>query len=161
MARVFLDDTAPPLGDAVLDAKGRLAETWRRWFGRMPDTLNSIPNIQKRVSLSSQGASISATDLGGAAVLAAGTYRATYYARISTAASVNSSLTVTLAWTDGVAQTYSGAAIIGNTTTTYQTGTLMFRADASSAITYATTYASNAAGEMKYTLDIVLERVRS
>ena len=149
-----------PLLDKVSDARG-VTSVWQRWFSETAETLRLLPIILRRLVLSGQAASIGATNLVPTAFVTAGDYRVTYYARISTAASVNSSLTVTLAWTDGVAQTYSGAAIIGNTTTTYQTGTLMFRADASSAITYATTYASNAAGEMKYTLDIVLERVRS
>lgn len=156
------DAAAPaPVFDRVSDQKtGILTDAWSRWFARLPETLGGIPSVLNRVTLSSQGASIGATSFAGATILK-GNYRATYYARITTAAGVTSSLTVTLAWTDGaVAQTFSGAAMAGNTTTTWQSNTITIRADAGTAITYATTYASNPAGAMKYCLDLVLEKIR-
>jgi hypothetical protein len=138
-----------------------MSTTWAQWFAKAPDSFGSIPNILNTVALSNQNAAISATNFAGF-VLPEGTYRASYYARITTVAGVSSSLTVTLAWTDGtVAQSFSGAAITGNTTTSYQSGSVVFRSDASAVVNYSTAYASNAASVMKYSLDLILERLRT
>jgi len=151
-----------PLSSAVVNrATGMLSGVWQEWFLRIPQTLDSIPNIVNVTDLTSQGASITATDFS-LAVLPAGLYRASYLARITTAAGVSSSLTVALAWTDGgVAKSLTGAAITGNTTATYQSGSVPIMVDAGTDVTYATTYASNAAGAMKYGLALFLERIRA
>src|SRR3989304_6643158 len=116
----FLDLGKPaPLQNAVPDRKtGLLTIPWLQWFSQLPPTLASIPNIVNVTELTGQGAAITATDFSGA-VLPVGLYRASYLARITTAAGVSSSLTVTLAWTDGgVAKALTGAAITANTTAT-------------------------------------------
>ena len=111
------------------------------------------------VSLTGQGAAISATPVP-MPDLTAGLYRVSYYARITTAAVTSSSLTITIGWTDGaITMSQAGAAITGNTTATQQNGTFFFRNDANASITYTTTYASNGAGEMKYSLYVVVEAV--
>lgn len=158
----FLDIGKPaPLADAVLGASGRLSARWEEWFARLPTTLHSIPNIVNVTELTEQNSSLSATDFS-LAVLPEGLYRASYIARITTAAGVSSSLTVVLAWTDGgVAKSLTGAAITGNTTATYQSSDVLIYVDAGTDVTYATTYASNAAGAMKYGLGLVLERLRA
>lgn len=110
--------------------------------------------------LTDQNASIGATPLAQAA-LPAGLYRVSWYARVTTAAGVSSSLTVTIGWTEGsVALSLSGAALTGNLVTSVQSGMVFLLIDDGSPITYATTYASNAAGAMKYTLVLNLERVQ-
>lgn len=122
--------------------------------------LEAAPAGFDPVALTGQGAAIATTSIPTDGDLSAGLYRVTWYARITTAAGVSSSLTVSFGWTDGaISQTHSGAAITGNTTTTFQSGTLLLRTDAASPITYATTYASNAAGVMRYSLYITLERL--
>ena len=158
----FLGKVSPaPVRDQTLDKAGFYTVPWLRWWERMPDTLESIPNVINAVSLTDQNTSLSATDFSGI-ILPDGVYRASYYARITTAAGVSSSLTVALAWTDGgVAMSLTGAAITGNTTSTYQSGSVVFHADANQIITYATTYASNAASAMKYRLDVSLEKIRA
>jgi hypothetical protein len=157
----FLDHGKPyPGHDVIAGPGGMLSPSWASWFARLTDTLASIPNIMNVTSLEEQDASITATDLSGFQHLPAGLYRVTYAARITTAAVTSSSLTVTIAWTDGaVAQSQAGAAMTGNTTTTRQTASYLVRIDADSDLTYATTYASNGAGEMKYSLDIACERI--
>src|SRR5512139_132421 len=152
MSLVLLNTTAPPIEDLVVDKSGRLTMLWKQWFGRVPATLASIPNIFNTVSLSTQAASITATDFSGTTPKA-GVYRITYHARITRAATTSSTLTVTLAWTEGgVGQSAAGAAMIGNTTTTIQSDTLLIRSDAA-AVTYATTYGSVGATTMQYSLD--------
>ncbi|MEK9723024.1 MAG: hypothetical protein VW405_06005 [Rhodospirillaceae bacterium] len=158
----FIDRSAPaPFMDGMVGkVGGRLSDTWQFWVERVVASLHAVPSVLRLVALEEQNASISATDLPDM-ILEAGVYRLSYYARITTAAGVSSSLTVTFAWTDGgVAQTYSGAAINGNTTTSYQSGSIIIRTDAGEDVTYATTYASNAAGAMKYSLDVFIEKVR-
>ena len=160
MALRLLDNTSPPLQDKVTQPGGMLTEVWSRWFGRLPATLNAIPSILNVVELSAQGTSISPTDFAGT-ILLQGLYRVSYIARISRAATVSSSLTVTLAWTtSAVAMSYVGGAIIGNTTTSYQSVTLLIRSDASLPVTFSTTYASAGGTSMQYDLDVVIERIK-
>ena len=150
----FLNAAPPPLD--LNSLRGQ------EWMARMPDTLESIPNIMKHTALTNQNTSLSATAFQGF-VLQAGLYRVSYHARITTPATTGaatSSLTVTIAWTDGtVGQSLAGAAMTGNTTTTRQSDVYLIRADASTNVTYATTYASNTASQMKYSLDLILEHV--
>jgi hypothetical protein len=125
----------------------------------MPATLHAIPSRLNVVALTAQGASIAATNFAPG-ILAGGLYRVSYYARCTTAAGVSSGLIVTFGWTDGgVACTLDSANMTGNTTATTQSGTVLIRIDKGTAITYATTYASNAAGVMRYALSVVLEKV--
>jgi hypothetical protein len=157
----FLDMGKPaPLMDAIVNGPtGMLSPKWQDWFVYLSPTLHSIPNIVNVTELTGQGAAITATDFSRA-VLPAGLYRASYLARITTAAGVSSSLTVVLRWTDGgVAKALTGAAITGNTTATYQSGSVLIYVDAGTDVTYTTTYASNAAGVMKYGLAVFLERI--
>ncbi len=109
------------------------------------------------MNLTGQGASIGTTPIP-LPTLASGAFRLSYYAEVTTAAVTSSSLTVTVTFTHNAQTlTFTGTAMTGNTTTTIQTNTWAFLLDAASPISYATTYASNGAGEMKYTLYIRLE----
>jgi len=138
---------------------GLVGDVWVEWFTQLTDDVDSTSARIGGVSLTSQAASIGATDLSGGTI-SGGLYRLTYYARITQAASTSSSLTVSFGWTDGsVSPTYSGAAITGNTTTTIQSGSIMVKVDANSPITYSTTYASVGATPMQYKLEVVLEQV--
>jgi len=160
----FLDIGKPaPLADAIANRQtGLLGPRWQEWFAFLTPTLHSIPNIINVTELTEQNTSLSATDFSRQAVLAPGLYEALYLARITTAAGVSSSLTVVLAWTDaGVAKSLTGAAITGNTTATYQSGSVQIVVDAGTDVTYATTYASNAASAMKYGLHLTLRRLRA
>jgi hypothetical protein len=160
MAQRFLDATAAPIREAFLGPRGKLSVAWERWFDRMPATLNAIPSVLNLVALDTQAASIAATDFSNSTLLK-GTYRVSYHARISQAASTSSSLTVAITWTeDAVVQTVTGAAMTGNTTTTRQSDVFLIRSDAGTAVNYATTYASVGATPMQYTLDIVLQVIR-
>lgn len=161
MTRLLLHDFSPPLSAQFVGREGHLSDPWARWFGQLQETLKSYPTKRRVVSLSAQTKEITATDLGPGG-LAAGLYRVEYYARITTAAGVSSSLTVTFAWTDGgVAQSWSGAAMTGNTTATNQSGALLIRIDKATAVNYSATYASAGGGgaDMQYSLDMALVQV--
>lgn len=141
--------------------EGMLSDAWIDYFNRLALSINSTPNRINRVSLTAQGASISATDYSGA-TLDAGLYRASYYTRITRAASTSSSLIVTFGWTEtSVALTVAGAAITGNSTTTMQSGSALIEVDSASPVTYATTYVSVGGTSMQYRLTTVLEQVRA
>lgn len=132
--------------------------TFRKWLLSVTDRVQANPQVVKHVALTLQSAAIGATplDLG---VVAPGAYRLTYYTRIMTPGSINSSVTVTLNWTDGgVVQTFTGAAMTGNLTTTTQTGTLLVVVDQATTISYSVAYASNAAG-MQYSVTVIAEQI--
>lgn len=145
------DPRATKLPKLVIDAE------WFRWLGDGFAVVDTTSQRKAKANLSDQHASLGATPFA-LGTIPAGVYRVSYIARITTPAATSSSLTVTVAWTSGaVTITQSGAAIVGNTTATVQFGTLILRVDAATPITYATTYASDVADEMRYSLDLVLE----
>jgi hypothetical protein len=137
--------------------EGLVTDPWVKWFQDNSNTLASAATINETVELTAQGASIGTTSITSG-TLATGIYRVTYYARITTVAVTSSSLTVTFSWVDGgVTVPISGTAITGNLTSSFGSGSLLMTVDNLTQITYSTTYASNGAGEMKYSLVIVLE----
>ena len=140
------------------DREGTLPDIWVKYFQSQSDTLKLSPSVASTpVSVTAQAASIGITAIP-TSTLAGGLYRVSYYARITRAATVSSSLIVTIGWTEtGVSLIQSGAAIIGNTTASNQNGTLFLQVDASSPVTYATTYASVGATTMQYKLVVSLE----
>ena len=148
--------------DPMVDLQRRPTKGFIDWMTSLLSEVESAPSTYAPVSLTGQSASIGTTPIP-VATLSSGLYRVTWSARITTPATTGaatSSLTVTLGWTDAtLACTISGAALTGNTTTTTQSATQLVRVDAASPITYATTYASNTAGQMVYRLDVVLEAV--
>ena len=72
-------------------------------------------------------------------------------------------MTVTISWMDGnVAQTQSGAAMTGNTTTTQQNASFLIHVgpntlSSNDVVKYATTYASSGGTAMQYSLYVMVE----
>lgn len=130
------------------------------WFLEQQSRTESGAVKLGSVSLTAQGASISATPVPMPA-LTAGLYRVSYAARISRAGSVSSSLTITMGWTRvTVPLTQAGAAMTGNTTATQQNATLFVNSDANASITYATTYVDGGGAlSMQYELSVVCEKL--
>jgi len=132
---------------------------WLQYFNAQGATIDEKPSRKAKVNLSGQGAAITTTPIP-LGTIPPGIWRISYIIQITTAAGVSSSVTPTFSWTaNGLAKSASGAAITGNTTTTVQFGTLIIRVDDSTPISYATAYASNAAGVMRYAFDIVAEEL--
>lgn len=159
----------PPLNSSVIeldrfDAQRRrpfiLAKGWAIWFQQsLIARAEGAAQMLRSVPLTAQAASIGATPVPIASVQP-GLYRVSWYLRITTPATVSSSVSVTLGWTDGsVNCTRTGAAVTGNTTSTTQSGTELLRLDAATALTYATTYATVGATPMQYRLDLTVELV--
>jgi hypothetical protein len=127
-----------------------------QWLLSLTTRLQTAASAVVQLILTGQAASIAATDL--IPVPATGLYRITYRIRVTQAATVSSSILLTLSATDGgVACAMATAAYVGNVTNAPQTGTLLLRTDAGSPITYATTYASVGATAMVYEIDLVVE----
>ena len=147
-----------PGGDAV-PVKVKVTFPWQRWFGSLGQGVSDRPERVSRVDLSAQAASIAGTSLPIGSITH-GVYRVSYYARITTAATTSSSLIVEFTWPDsGVTQTFTGAAITGNTTTSYQQAEIVMDVDAVGPLQYNTTYASVGATPMAYKLVITCEKV--
>ena len=123
------------------------------------------------VDLTAQTAAITTTTLFAVPASGAGQYRVSWNAKVTTVAGVSSTLgPLTIVYTDpdAVVQTItasaqSNAGVIetsdsGNVTTTVMLGLpLQLNCKASTNITYAFAYASNAAATMQYNLHIKLE----
>ena len=145
--------------------EGLIAQPWVRWFTGLGEDQDASQTRIGSVALTGQSATLATTAID-AESLSAGLYTVQYYARITTAATTSSSLTVTLSWTDGgvaCSRVYDStripaADIAGNTTSTTQTASVLVRADATTPISYSTTYASVGATAMQYSLYIVLQR---
>jgi hypothetical protein len=162
MALKFLESTVPPINDPIVDPKRAflLTDVWRQWFGRVPSTFGSIPNVLNVATVTAQSASLPATDFQNT-TLQQGLYRATYRAHITQAATTSSSLIVTFTWTDdGVTQVATGPAIVGNTTATGQSDSILMKVDAGTSVQYSTTYASVGATAMQYALNATLEKIQ-
>ena len=148
----------------LTDVRNLITREWVRYLQSVVDVVNLSARRLATVTKTAQTASLTATALD-TGTLNPGVYRVGYTARITTAASTSSSLTVTLAWTDGsVGQSQSGAAMTGNSTTTQQNGTFLVHngTNASSAndvIKYATAYASSGGTTMQYSLFVLVEQI--
>ena len=130
---------------------GRVTQAMRYWLLALADRLNRTPEVVQTVSLTTQAASLGATTISVLS-LPAGVYRLSAAARITTAASSSSSLTLTFGWTQAVTCTASSTATTGSFM-------VVVRADAATALTYATTYASSGGTAMVYRIDVAVEQL--
>lgn len=152
---------APPLQDPLFDSlKDRtITRVWGQWLrslvNRAQATASSIASAA--IALTNQNAAIGATSL---IPLGTGLYRVTWEFRVTTADGVSSSLRLLIQTTEGgVSCTQNSAIYTGDATNAPQSGVFLVNCDQSSPLQYATTYASNTAAKMKYSLTIQVEQV--
>lgn len=151
--------TPIPAQDPIAIAGGMIGQRWVEYFTAQDLAVSNAPARVGLAALTAQGATIPATDLTSGAQ-SAGLFRVSEYQRVTTVAGTSSSLTFTLTYTDhGQAMSFTGAAMTGNTTTTAQSNVFVFYSDGGSPITYTLTYASNAAGVMRFEAYIALEKL--
>lgn len=145
--------------EPMVDVQRRPSKTFIDFMTALQSDVNAAPTrTNTPVQLTAQAASITTTAIGSPT--ADGLYLVQWYARITRAATVSSSLTLTFGWTDHTqALTAPQAAITGNTVTTTQSGSLLLFSDASSPVTYAATYASSGTTTMQYALYVALSQV--
>lgn len=150
----------PVIQEGQTTPRWKIHEKWDNWCQELARLLNGLVSVVLgSTSLTAQDASVGPTSLN-MGTLAAGLYRVTYYQTISVPGTVSSSLTTALSWTDGgVAKTFTGAAMTGNTTATYQGAVVPMKVDASSNVTYTLTYASAGATAMQFAWIASLENV--
>lgn len=153
--------TAPfPVRDPLAErSTGLMTMPWINWFTQLVLNANAAPARLVSVTATAQNAAIGTTSFALGA-LASGLYRVSYMARITTAATTSSSLTVTVGFTNGgVTCALAGAAMTGNTTSTVQSGVFLLQIDQSTPVTYSTAYASVGATAMVYGLWLTAEQV--
>ncbi len=140
--------------------EGLITDPWVKYITDITVTVDNAPTRVNSISKTNQIASIGATDVS-AGNQPGGLYEIKFYVRITQAASVSSSLQVTLDWTDGgVSPAQTFPAITGNTVTTIQSSGLpQIHVDSGTPIRYATTYVSVGGTPMKYRLDVTLLQV--
>ncbi len=133
------------------------------WFRNLRQQVDSTPSqVATPVEASNQSAAIGTTPIP-TDPLAPGNYRVSGYIRITVPAGVSSSVACAIAWVDGGVTCTATLvpAVTGNATTATGTGTLFIRVDATTPISYSTSYASNPAAAMAYDLVLVLEQIGS
>jgi hypothetical protein len=157
----FQNNVPIPHYDPVVKPDRFLTEAWERWFDQLQIIIAASAVHVASVGLTARTGIIPPTDLSDGG-LDSGLYRVSYYARITQPATVNSSLTISFFWTDGgLTQTFAGAAIVGNTTTSFKSETQLIHVDALSPVQYEAAYASVGVQSMEFALYITLEEVQA
>ncbi len=154
-----------PLNPPPMPTETPLVETdrtmnwfWVQFFVSQQQLIQDSATVVVETALTSQDAAIAATSLNVGT--SGGLYRVNVYARITRAATTNSSLTPTFRWTEGgVALSRSMTAMTGNTTTTLGLDVFPMRIDGNTSVTYETAYASSGATAMQYSLEMAVERL--
>lgn len=154
-------EPAPYKNEIGKPGSGAMSGPWQDFFQLvlLPRLQNAAPNLVT-VPLTAQSASIGATNL---IPLAVGLFRISWYSRITTAASISSSLQVTVQTSDvGVAIAQSGAAVTTNTTASIQSGSVLMACSAADGsgtpLQFLVTYAS-AGTAMKFKLTVTTEQL--
>lgn len=170
MTQLILGNAPIPITDPISRGKrpefgarqsdpleGTMSDAWVDYMSRLVQTVQQSSTRIASTSALDQQFDISPNDVSNG-VLKEGLYRITYYARITQAAGVSSSLEVSVSWNDGgVAQLQTGAAIVGNTPDTVQSATYLIHIDSASPVRYSTSYVSVGVPNMEYRIDVVLE----
>lgn len=158
-----------PLKSSLIEVNARdpfrsrpffISTDWSNWLQQsLVPRAEESAQVTATVVLTAQSASIGTTPLPLTAIQP-GLYRISWYLRITQPATVNSSIQLTLGWTDGAVNcTRTAAAVVGNTTSTTQSGSELIRIDGVTPINYSTVYVSVGATPMQYRLDLVVELV--
>jgi len=153
-------DPPPTIAPAVVPQTGSFTADWTRWLLALFGTVSAQPTVLgTRVNLTKQGASIPSTAFPVPALIG-GLVRVSWYLRITKVATTSSSVNVTIGYTESsLALSISSTPVTGNSLTSVQSGSALLMTDQASALTYQTTYVSNAAGEMQYRFAACVEQV--
>ena len=133
-----------------------ITRTWATWLYELSQKLQTSAQAVVSLDLPAQSASIPPSDVLPSP--AGGLYRLSYRFRLTTAASVSSSLQLIFTATDnGVACSVATVPYTGNSVSDSISGALLLRSDSGVPITYETVYASVGGTAAVYSLSIVLE----
>lgn len=151
-----LERLVPP---DLRDVLGLITREWNDYFAALEGRGNQTPSVRRVVREIDIAAAISPTPIP-LPTLPASLYRVSWYARITQAATVSSSLQVVIGFTDAAfACEFQGTAATGNTLATVNTGTVVLRSDAGAPVNYSTIYASTGATPMRYDLVVTCEAI--
>lgn len=144
-----------PAGVAIVDKEGTILDFFRLRWQELVDGFQASP-LANSIGLTGLFAALPATSVY--LTKAAGLCRISYYIHKTVADGVNSSLTVTLGWTEGgVPMTHAFAALTLDTTGANQFGEWTVPADAATDLTIQIAYASNTPAKMRYLVDAWVE----
>lgn len=157
-----------PVHSGLLGATGVFAPAWDRFvrdllyvpaWVRAAEQATLDVALSPRVIVPATPVAPSAPPPPAPALPKTQVYRLSYYVHVMQAATVSSDVQVTLTWTEqGVPQTYTGALLSGNTTTTLEHVTeLSIVADIDQPIEVETTYTSVGDVPMLYDIDVAYE----
>ena len=150
-----------PIRDPLVGPQGLITDPWRIWLRNLHQEVGTNPARVAIVTLDAQTGSLATTPYKTAS-LGPGLYRVNVFTHVTTVGSVSSSLSVTIGFTHKtVACTFQSIALVTNLTTSVQTNVWTFAIDASTPVTYASSYAANAAASMAYSFVAVLESVNA
>ena len=154
---IELDERLPWLKNPLIMAKG-----WLQWLqDAVLKRVQASPEILLGdYQLLGQGASIVAAGLPLPA-LGAGTYEVTSYMRVTTADGVSSSVALAIGWTENGLALSAVLGTIASDSVIDPRPNMLARItiDANSPIIYATAYASNTPGKMKYRLGFTVKAI--
>lgn len=133
-----------------------ITDRWRIWLRDLLLQINANTNRVAFIRYDAQTAAIASTPFK-APPLSAGQYQVNVFTQITTIGTVTSSLTVNVLFTHkGQSLTQSSAALATNLLTSNQGTPFVIDIDAGTPVSYSTTYASNAANTMAYSLSLAL-----
>lgn len=152
---------SPPNVPVLDQAKRYFHAEWVKFLNRLSSAINLKA---ERVALSefvAQDAALPDTEIPVQRLLVSDLrVRVSIYARVTQAATVSSSLSVTLSWEDGgVPCSETFGPNTGNTTASVISAVRMINADKDSLIEVSTAYASSGATAMAYSLDVLVEEI--
>lgn len=149
-----------PVREPMTTTGGLIADRWRVWLRNLRQDVNLRTNRLAAIVYDTQSASIGLTAFE-TDTLTEGQYRVGAFTHVTTPASLNSSLIVTLSFTHKtIACTLPSTALTTNLTTSVQSNEWFVSIDGGSPISYSTTYVSNIAG-MIYSIALTLEQVNA
>lgn len=147
-----------PQYDPLIDSAKHMNDRWYRWLSEVIERMLQASTVIGSVHRAAQTGSIATSTL--ITPVQPGVYRVSWSLQVTTAATVSSSIAVTVGWTaGGVAQTEAFAALTANTTGTHGSGSVTIYPTTAQAISYSTTYASVGGTPMAYGVDVVVEEL--
>lgn len=150
-----------PSSDPVLDGP-YISGSWYRWLAGITGAVAATPTIfSAQIRLTDQHAAIPTTNIPLPG-LSQGNYLVSYYARVTTADGVASSLQVTMGWTDpdgSISAAISDVPLTLDSITLPRSNVYLADVKGNTPITYATAYSSNTPDQMRYKLNIVVQAV--
>jgi hypothetical protein len=149
--------------ERFVNEDGTIADRAYTWLRDLKDTVGSSPT-QATTPIVFEGATAKNAAIGltsiPADVLGGGYYRITTWLRLTVAAGVSSSVTITIHFNSGaIVCTFPLTALTANAVNAPVSDTRLLKIDGGSPVSYSVAYASNPAAAAFYEMALHLERV--